>query len=1205
MIKEKINILRKVVAIFITILLVFPINIYAIENEQNLKDTTDINNREEEQVTAVDENGKVLPLNQVEENMPEEDDDSDNRSVQTFSMARTTINNSSVAVVNFNTKGNAVTNYTEDGTNRAGYTNGAFGADGAFLGYDNESSPKKVKFMQSGVIGWVSVSDVQVVDYNSVQTLTKYYVSGGRLYHGLSTKISNTTYASRIDCGPKPSYLKEGTNYYSYDGHYFYEGSTRASYSNMLTDYRNNVRTHSVNNSSPFYNYYQYLSHRSITKYSASQLNNAINYFLQSYSNNSKSKMRNMGSDFISNQNKYGINALMMIGVAANESQWGLSNIAQTKNNLFGHKAYDSDPSGSSNGYSSPSFSIYYHASQFLSLGYLDPITDSRYYGAILGDKAGGVGVKYASDPYWGEKNAGMCWRIDSYLGGTDSYRYTIGIKDTLSNKHTVANIKSSSNDSSTTLYSSYPISSKSTYKTYAPSHYAFIVINNEQVNGFYKIQSDGSINNARNGIVVQSEYNFDKAYGYVSTKNIYIASKGTNSKSSINTSNVEGQPTGKESSEPTLYYSSNCQDTGWLETVNEPNTTGTTGRSLNLYQLKLDLRNGNPSAYLSGKVYNGVWKNYDNISNSTVIGDNNKAIQIINFTANNLTGYRLQYRVHSADIGWQSWVNEGTNAGSSGHNIQAIDFRIVKDSSVKRDAGLYYSEHLSNIGWTSNYVNGSSNGNTTERLEAFKVGIDNLSNYQLTVKVLDDKNKETTYAHVTKDTIIGTTGQYLGLKLVNLTLSNCPNYELSYRVYVDGKWTNWASQGQDCGTRGSDTIKDIQIKINYVSHITSITLNKNDTTLQQTNSETLKATINPSDATDDKTITWEVENENIAKVDEKGNVTGEKLGSTTITATTVNGKKATCKVTVVKQVPNVTYRTHVQDIRWQEWKSNGEMSGTSGKAKRLEGIEIKLNNNSSYKGSVQYQTHVQDIGWQEWKSDGKMSGTSGQSKRLEAIRIRLTDELKENYDIYYRVHAQDYGWLDWAKNGEESGTSGLSKRLEGIEIKIVEKGGQAPGETGEAYVQQNIGYQTHVQDIGWQEKKYNGEMSGTSGKSKRLEGIKISLSNQKKTGSIEYQTHVQNIGWQSWKSNGEMSGTSGKSLRLEAIRIKLTGEMENSYDVYYRVHAQGFGWLDWAKNGEMSGTSGYSYRLEGIEIKLVKKGKGAPGSTSHPFYKK
>ena len=398
---------------------------------------------------------------------------------------------------------------------------------------------------------------------------------------------------------------------------------------------------------------------------------------------------------------------------------------------------------------------------------------------------------------------------------------------------------------------------------------------------------------------------------------------------------------------------------------------------------------------------------------------------------------------------------------------------------------------------------------------------------------------------------------------------------------------------------------KVAKCKVTVVSPITSVTLNKTNLLLVQGKTETLQATINPNDTTDDKTIKWKSSNTNVATVDVNGKVTGVNPGTATITATTSNNKQATCKVTVIKQVPNVTYRTHVQSDGWQTWKSNGEMSGTSGRSLRLEGIEIKLTNNSSYKGSVQYQTHVQDIGWQEWKSDGKMSGTSGQSKRLEAIRIRLTDELKENYDIYYRVHAQDYGWLDWAKNGEESGTSGLSKRLEGIEIKIVEKGGQAPGGTGEAYVQQNIGYQTHVQDIGWQEKKYNGEMSGTSGKSKRLEGIKISLSNQKKTGSIEYQTHVQNIGWQEWKSNGEMSGTSGKSLRLEAIRIKLTGEMENSYDVYYRVHAQGFGWLDWAKNGEMSGTSGYSYRLEGIEIKLVKKGKGAPGSTSHPFYKK
>ena len=40
---------------------------------------------------------------------------------------------------------------------------------------------------------------------------------------------------------------------------------------------------------------------------------------------------------------------------------------------------------------------------------------------------------------------------------------------------------------------------------------------------------------------------------------------------------------------------------------------------------------------------------------------------------------------------------------------------------------------------------------------------------------------------------------------------------------------------------------------------------------------------------------------------------------------------------------PKIMYKTHVQDYGWQEWKNNGEMSGTSGESKRLEGIEIRI----------------------------------------------------------------------------------------------------------------------------------------------------------------------------------------------------------------------------------------------------------------------
>ena len=466
-----------------------------------------------------------------------------------------------------------------------------------------------------------------------------------------------------------------------------------------------------------------------------------------------------------------------------------------------------------------------------------------------------------------------------------------------------------------------------------------------------------------------------------------------------------------------------------------------------------------------------------------------------------------------------------------------------------------------------------------------------------------------------------------ISLNKSNITLSKGTSETLKATINpsdtTDDKTLKWTSSNPNIATvdntgkvtavgGGTATItvksqngKEASCEVKVTSKIESISLNKSNITLSKGTSETLKATINPSDATDDKTLTWKSEDENIAKVDGNGKVTGVGTGTTNITVTTSNGKSAACKVTVVRQTPSVNYSTHVQDIGWQGYVKGGSTAGTTGQSKRLEAIRIKLSNNTSYKGTIQYQTHIQDIGWQGWKMNDEMSGTSGQSKRLEAIRIKLTDELAENYDIYYRVHAQSFGWLGWAKNGESAGTAGYSYRLEAIEVKLVEKDGKAPGSTERPYIQRYVSYQTHVQDIGWQGIKYDGEEAGTSGQSKRLEAINISLSNPLYSGSIEYQTHVQDVGWQGWKANGQMAGTSGQSKRLEAIRIKLTGEMAKQYDIYYRVHSQEFGWLGWAKNGESAGTEGYSYRLEAIQIQLVKKGGSAPGSTSNCFYKR
>jgi len=69
-------------------------------------------------------------------------------------------------------------------------------------------------------------------------------------------------------------------------------------------------------------------------------------------------------------------------------------------------------------------------------------------------------------------------------------------------------------------------------------------------------------------------------------------------------------------------------------------------------------------------------------------------------------------------------------------------------------------------------------------------------------------------------------------------------------------------------------------------------------------------------------------------------------------------------------------------------WVKNGEIAGTTGKSKRIEAIQIKLN--SSLGKNVKYRVHVQDIGWTNWVKNGKIAGTVGKSKRIEAIEIKI-----------------------------------------------------------------------------------------------------------------------------------------------------------------------------------------------------------------------
>lgn len=85
-----------------------------------------------------------------------------------------------------------------------------------------------------------------------------------------------------------------------------------------------------------------------------------------------------------------------------------------------------------------------------------------------------------------------------------------------------------------------------------------------------------------------------------------------------------------------------------------------------------------------------------------------------------------------------------------------------------------------------------------------------------------------------------------------------------------------------------------------------------------------------------------------------------------------------------------------------------------------------------------------------------------------------------------------------------------------------------------------------------------------------------------KKVKRIEYEAHIQSIGWQGWKSDGETAGTTGEAKRLEAIKIKF------SKDVYAKAHIQGTGWVDYGKINQdtVIGTTGEAKRLECLCLK-------------------
>ena len=1091
---------------------------------QDSSDEVTENPIEEEEIEPFPENGDRLETvtgMDEEGNLQEIDDEAG-----IVKESETKTRAADAQIVNFNTKGSSTTDYKEVETGASGYTCGTYGADAAYLG----TSSGKVKFMLSGVIGEVDESEVQIVNISDASSISYYIVSSGRLMHYITTNVSKESYSSKLDNGPAPSYLSEGTKYYSYDGHYFY---TSGKFAAMLSDYNNGDRKNSVNPSIPYFNYYQYLPLRSQIEYSSSELNSMINA-----KTDSDSKMRDIGISLVNNQNTYGVNALIMTGIAANESAWGKSNISQSKNNLFGLNAIDSSPGESANYYSDVTTCIKEFAETYMSKRYLRA-GYTYYKGGFLGNKASGINVHYASDPYWGEKAANVAWNLDNNNGKKDYGKYTIGIKDLLSSDHTTLNVRNKSTTDS---------SSEVLYKTVSQSQYAFLILNDGALeNDFYRVQSDPVLNSDRTAIDTSTgNYNFSNMYAYAHRNHVTIVHNGSGGNGGVSWNTVDPVKVPADVASA-LTITPYVGKLGWLSEVKNGEQVGTTGISHQLEAVKIEI-NGMSDLNIeySAHVANVGWQEY--VSNGDMAGttEQDAAIEAIKIrlTGSKSDEYDIFYRAHVAEDGWQSFVSEDEIAGTTGEStpveaIQIVLLKKEKDISVNNKADISYSTYTSTFGWGgAASQNGEQSGTVgmSVPIESIKIqsGIEGVGvEYSTHIPNVGWQS----YVADGEESKVNDSPKRIEAIKIRLTGPNADNYDVYYRMHcADYGWLGWAKNDEKAGTQGySCQIEALQI------------------------------------------------------------VVVEK------------GSKAPGSIeNAFKLKPaDIVYASFINGNGWQNEVKNGALSGTTGVAKALGGIKINLSN-KILSGNVQYASHIQDKGWDDWKQNGDVRGTADGLKRLEAIKIKLTDEMEKQYDIYYRVHVQEFGWLGWAKNGEAAGTEAYSYRVEAIEIRLLDKGAEAPGNTNAAFKRKytSVQYSAHIQDIGWKSYVSDGSTAGTTGKSLRLEALKIKLTDMKCGGGIRYSSHVQDIGWQPFTTNNSISGTVGKSKRVEAIKIELTGEIADYCDVYYRVNVVGYGWLGWTKNGEPAGSEGLSRQMEAIQIKIVTKGEEAPSTSETAFYK-
>lgn len=278
-----------------------------------------------------------------------------------------------------------------------------------------------------------------------------------------------------------------------------------------------------------------------------------------------------------------------------------------------------------------------------------------------------------------------------------------------------------------------------------------------------------------------------------------------------------------------------------------------------------------------------------------------------------------LSVQAHVANLGWLSPVGSRETAGTTGQNL-ALEALRVSLAGAPSGSRIEVRAHVSNIGWQK-----------WEDVEA------------------------------------GTTGKALAIEALQVRLTGpiADSYDVWYRVHsADFGWLGWAKNGESAGSQGyAKSAQAVEIML----------ISKGDEGPKSDGQAFRVPLITYSAHVSE--IGWQ----GAVKDGETAGTTGQNLPLEALRVSLGEGAGD----------GSVEMRAHVSNIGWQEWSSSG-MAGITGRTLSVEAMSLRLTGTASQTYDIWYRVHSAEFGWLGWTSNGKDAGSSGWARAVQAVEIRL-----------------------------------------------------------------------------------------------------------------------------------------------------------------------------------------------------------------------